>query len=50
MRIIVRRGKPMTMISDIGTNFVEVDREFKEYVAAWNRERIEEYLIQQGIR
>ena len=32
MRIIARRGKPMTMISDIGTNFVGAVREFKVYV------------------
>ena len=38
------------MISDNGTNFVGADRESKEYVAAWNTERIEEHLVQQGIR
>ena len=32
------------------TNFVGADREFAEYVAAWNKERIEEHLSQQGIR
>ena len=50
MRFIARRGKPSTMISDKGTNFVGAEREFAEYVAAWNKERIEEHLIQQGIR
>ena len=50
MRFIDRRGKPSTMISDNGTNFVGAEREFVEYVAAWNKERIEEHLIQQGIR
>ena len=50
MRFIARRGKPRTMISDNGTNFVGAEREFAEYVAAWNKERIEEHLIQQGIR
>ena len=50
MRFIARRGKPIKMISDNGTNFVGADREFKEYVAAWNKERIEEHLVQQGIR
>ena len=49
VRFIARRGKPI-MISDNGTIFVEADREFKEYVAAWNKESIEEYLVQQGIR
>ena len=50
MRFIARRGKPRTMISDNGTNFVGAEREFAEYVAAWNKERIEEHFIQQGIR
>ena len=50
MRFIARRGKPIKMISDNGTNFVGADREFKEYVAAWNKERVEEHLFQQGIR
>ena len=50
VRFIARRGKPIKMISDNGTNFVGADREFKEYVAAWNKERIEGHLVQQGIR
>ena len=50
MRFIVRRGKPSTIISDNGTNFVGAEREFEEYVAMWNKEGIEEHLIQRGIR
>ena len=50
MRFIARRGKPSIIISDIGTNFVGAEREFAEYVAAWNKEGIEEHLIQRGIR
>ena len=50
MWFIARRGKPIKMISDNGTNFVGADREFKEYVAAWNKERIEDHLVQPGIR
>ena len=50
MRFIARRGKPNAIISDNGTNFVGAEREFSEYVAAWNKEGIEEHLIQRGIR
>ena len=50
MRFIARIGKPRKIISDYGTNFVRAEREFDEYVAAWNKEGIEEHLIQRGIR
>ena len=50
MRFIAQRGKPSTIISDNGTNFVGAEREFAEYVGAWNKEGIEEHLIQLGIR
>ena len=50
MRFIARRGKPKTIINDNGTNFVGAEREFAEYVAAWNKEGIEEHVIQGGIR
>ena len=50
MRFFARRGKPETIISDNGTNFVGTEREFAEYVAAWNKEGIEEHLVQRGIR
>ena len=50
MRFIARIGKPVKMISDNGTNFVGAERELAEYIAAWNKVRIEEHLIQQGIR
>ena len=42
MRFIARSGKPNTIISDNGTNFVGAEGEFAEYNAAWNKEGIEE--------
>ena len=48
MRFIARRGKPSTIIGDNGTNFVGAEREFAEYVAAWNKEGIGEHLVQLG--
>ena len=50
MRFIARRGKPVKMTSDNGTNFVGAEKELAEYIAAWNKRQIEEHLIQQGIR
>ena len=50
MRFIARKEQPVKMISDNGTNFVGAEKKFAEYIAAWNKVRIEEHLIQQGIR
>ena len=50
MRCIARRGKPSTIISDNWTNFVGAEKKFLEYVAAWNKEGIEEHLVKRGIR
>ena len=49
MLFIARRGKPVKMISDIGTNFVGAEKELAEYIAAWNNRQMEEHVIQQGI-
>ena len=39
-RSIARRGKPTTIISDNGTNFVGSARELKEYINSWNQDQI----------
>ena len=50
MRFIARRAQPITIISDNGKNFSGAEREFAVYVEEWNKEGIEEHLIQQVIR
>ena len=50
MRFIARRGKPVKVISDNGTNFVGAEKELAKCIAAWNKRQIDEHLIQQDIR
>ena len=50
MRLFARRGKPSRNINDNWTNFAGDEKEFLEYVAAWNVEGVEEHLVQRGIR
>ena len=46
MRFITCRGKQSTIKDDKGTNFIGVEREFTENVAARINEGIEKHLIQ----
>ena len=48
-RFIARRGKPTTIISDNGTNFVGSARELKEYINSWNQDQITSELAQKHI-
>ena len=48
-RFIARRGKPTTIISDNGTNFVGSARELKEYINSWNQNQITSELAQKFI-
>ena len=48
-RFIARRGKPKTILSDNGTNFVGAEREMREYLKDWNTENITQSLVQEGI-
>ena len=48
-RFIARRGKPATIISDNGTNFVGSARELREYINSWNKDQITSDLAQKNI-
>ena len=48
-RFIARGGKPATIISDNGTNFVGSARELKEYINSWNNDQITSDLAQRNI-
>ena len=48
-RFIARRGKPATILSDNGTNFVGAAKEMTDCMNAWNQSDIEKYLAQKGI-
>ena len=47
-RFIARRGKPLVIGSDNGTNFVGADRELREMVDSWNTTHIESVAGDQG--
>ena len=48
-RFIARRGKPVLLRTDNGTNFVSGKKEFRTCIQKWNRQRIHEYLLQQEV-
>ena len=48
-RFISRRGKPVALYSDNGTNFHGGNRELRESIEAWNKEKLHSNLIQQDI-
>jgi transposase InsO family protein len=49
-RFIARRGKPETIRTDNGTNFVGSERELKKEIQRWNIDQINEFMIQRHSR
>ena len=49
-RFIAGRGKPATILSDNGTNFVGAAKEMKDCINAWNQSDIETSLAQKDIK
>ena len=49
-RFIARRGKPATILSDNGTNFVGAAKEMRDCINAWNQSDIETSLAQKDIK
>lgn len=43
-------GQVVELRSDNGTNFVGVERELKKAILEWNTSRIEDTLLQRGIK
>lgn len=49
-RFIARRGQVVELRSDNGTNFVRAERELKKAIQEWNTSKIEDMLLQRGIK
>lgn len=49
-RFIARRGKPVFIRSDNGTNLVGAHREMREDIQKWNCDKLHENMLQSGIQ
>ena len=45
-RFVARRGNPVKIRSDNGTNFVSGGKEFRQAIKDWNQRQIYEFLLQ----
>ncbi|XP_072020321.1 uncharacterized protein [Amphiura filiformis] len=48
-RFVSRRGQVKQIRSDNGTNLIGAERELRREIAAWNQDRIHDYLLQREI-
>ena len=49
-RFIARRGPPEVVRSDNGGNFVSGEKELRDAVAAWNQQKIHQFLVQRNVK
>ena len=49
-RMVARRGKPVLMINDNGTNFASAERELRDLVSSLDQTRIQELVAYDGIQ
>lgn len=49
-RFIAQRGQVLELRSDNGTNFIGAERELKRAIQDWNTSKIEDSLLQRGIK
>lgn len=49
-RFIAQRGQVLELRSDNGTNFIGAERELKRAIKDWNTSKIEDSLLQRGIK
>ena len=45
-----RRGYPLTIVSDRGTNFIGADRELRELVDGLDQNRIQDQTVDKGVK
>lgn len=48
-RFFTLRGVPSIMISDNGTQFMEAERQLRELIEGWDKEKLREYSAEKGM-